>query len=179
VAEVEAEAEDLLDQLAAVSGDWDTPEDTIGPAPPRSLADTILSTLFPNLAKAYDRWQSGYYDVYPSAPGPIYDALADLLALGVGAIGKVQGALEKAIAAGDQGVAEAANAIARWLGKDVRVIVNKEGDYVFLSQNGTRKVRFDINDPSPHGSPHGHADEFIDGKWVRSEPIYPKDVPNN
>ncbi|MGO9118883.1 MAG: hypothetical protein ACLQPD_14900 [Desulfomonilaceae bacterium] len=36
------------------------------------------------------RWQTGYYNACPWAPGPIYDALADLLALGVGVIGTIQ-----------------------------------------------------------------------------------------
>ncbi|HTY24121.1 MAG TPA: hypothetical protein VMC85_13385 [Desulfomonilaceae bacterium] len=48
------------------------------------------------LTKAYDRWRTGYYDVYPRAPGPIYDALPDLMSLVAGGLVKIQSALAKA-----------------------------------------------------------------------------------
>jgi hypothetical protein len=54
---------------------------------------------------------------------------------------------------------------------------------VIESADGAKKVRFDINDPSPHNSPHGHVEEFKQVKnkmkpKYKSGPIYPKDVPH-
>lgn len=66
-----------------------------------------------------------------------------------------------------------------WLGKDARVITNKNGDKVFMSGDGTKRIRFDINNTSPHNNPHGHVEELANGKWVKSGPIYPTDVPHN
>ena len=66
-----------------------------------------------------------------------------------------------------------------WLGKDARVITNKNGDKVFISGDGTKRIRFDINNTSPHNNPHGHVEQLINGKWVKSGPTYPKDVPHN
>ena len=66
-----------------------------------------------------------------------------------------------------------------WLGKDARVITNKNGDKVFMSGDGTKRIRFDINNTSPHNNPHGHVEELVNGKWVKSGPIYPTDVPHN
>jgi len=48
-------------------------------------------------------------------------------------------------------------------------ITNKSGDKVFISSDGTRRIRFDINNTSPHNNPHGHVEEFINGKWVKSD----------
>jgi hypothetical protein len=73
----------------------------------------------------------------------------------------------------------AARAINRWLGNDVRVVTNPAGDTIFLSKDGLRRVRFDIKRPSPHNSPHTHVEEFVNGKWRKSGPIYPTDVPHN
>jgi hypothetical protein len=58
------------------------------------------------------------------------------------------------------------------------MIKNKAGDSVFLSKDGTRKVRFDLKHPAPHSNSHGHVEEFIKGKWNKSGPIYPIDVPH-
>ncbi|MDE7332098.1 MAG: hypothetical protein K2O16_07630 [Lachnospiraceae bacterium] len=66
-----------------------------------------------------------------------------------------------------------------WLGKDVRTITNKNGDKVFMSNDATKRLKFDINNTSPHNNPHGHVEEFVDGKWIKSGPIYPADVPHN
>lgn len=66
-----------------------------------------------------------------------------------------------------------------WLGKDAKVITNKNGDKVFISSDGTRRIRFDINNTSPHNNPHGHVEQLVNGKWVKSGPLYPKDVPHN
>jgi hypothetical protein len=64
-----------------------------------------------------------------------------------------------------------------WLGKDYRTITNGAGDNVFMSKDGLRKIRFDINKTSPHANPHTHVEEFVNGKWVKSGPLYPKDMP--
>lgn len=66
-----------------------------------------------------------------------------------------------------------------WLGKDARVITNKNRDKVFMSGDGTKRIRFDINNTSPHNNPHGHVEELVNGKWVKSGPIYPIDVLHN
>lgn len=75
-------------------------------------------------------------------------------------------------------VSTVAKAIKIWLGPGAKWIVNKAGDKVFMSKDGTKRVRFDIKNPSPHQSPHGHIEELINGKWVKSGQIYPKDVPH-
>lgn len=61
-----------------------------------------------------------------------------------------------------------------WLGKDAKVITNQSGDKVFLSGDGLRRIRFDINNYSPHEGVHAHIEEFINGVWVKSGPIFPK-----
>ena len=53
---------------------------------------------------------------------------------------------------------------------------NKAGDKVFINKAGTWRVRFDINNPSPHQNPHSHVEELTSGKWLKSGPIYPTDV---
>ena len=70
-----------------------------------------------------------------------------------------------------------AGKMAEWLGKDAKVITNPAGDKVFISANGTRRIRFDIHRPHPHQSPHAHVEILQDGKWVKSGPLYPTDVP--
>ncbi|MCK5228880.1 MAG: hypothetical protein KAR13_01360, partial [Desulfobulbaceae bacterium] len=72
-----------------------------------------------------------------------------------------------------------ADDIAGWLGKDAKVITNKAGDKIFLSKEGTKRFRFDIKNPHPHKSPHGHVEILKNGKWKKSGPIYPKDVPKH
>jgi hypothetical protein len=66
-----------------------------------------------------------------------------------------------------------------WLGDGAKLIKNKSGDTVIISEKGTKRVRFDINNPSPHNNPHGHVEELVNGKWDKSGPLYPKDVPHN
>jgi hypothetical protein len=76
------------------------PEATIGPPRPPGLSDRaryVLDIVCPGLTKAYDRWRTGYYDAYPSAPGPLYDALGDLMGLVAFGLTKVQAALAKAV----------------------------------------------------------------------------------
>jgi RHS repeat-associated protein len=64
-----------------------------------------------------------------------------------------------------------------WLGPDVRMITNGAGDKIFLSDDGLRRIRFDLRSPAPHASPHAHVEEFVNGRWVKSGPIFPTDVP--
>lgn len=64
-----------------------------------------------------------------------------------------------------------------WLGPNVRAITNRSGDKVFLSEDGLRRIRFDMRNPTPYSSPHAHVEEFVNGRWVKSGPIFPTDVP--
>jgi len=84
-------------------------------------------------------------------------------------------AADTTVAAGD--IASTASAMVDWLGPDARVIANGAGDKVFVSSDGTRRIRFDINNPYPHDRPHSHVQQLINGQWVKSGPIYPSDVP--
>ena len=79
----------------------------------------------------------------------------------------------------ENSVSEAKERIQSYLGKDYRVITNKNGDKVFISKDGKKRVRFDLNNPHPHNNPHAHAEELVNGKWEKSGPIYPNDVPKN
>ncbi len=87
---------------------------------------------------------------------------------------------------GIEGAGEAPNKVSdlakdmkSWLGEDAKVITNKAGDKIFLSKDGTKRIRFDINKPHPHNSPHGHIEELKNGEWVGNGQLYPKDVPQN
>ncbi len=76
------------------------PEATIGPPPPPGLSDrarSVLDFVFPGITKAYDRWRTGYYEAYPWAPGPLYDAQGDLMGLASLGLMKIQAALAKAV----------------------------------------------------------------------------------
>jgi hypothetical protein len=76
------------------------PEATIGPPKPPDLSDRaryVLDIVCPGLTKAYDRWRTGYYKAYPWAPGPLYDALPDLIGLVPVGLAKIQAALAKAV----------------------------------------------------------------------------------
>jgi len=83
----------------------------------------------------------------------------------------------------NQKITEVANNITNWLGDGTTVKTNKHGDKIFLSKDGTRRVRFDMKNPSPHNNPHGHTEQLINGKWKSIDPkidqIFPKDVPHN
>jgi RHS repeat-associated protein len=73
-------------------------------------------------------------------------------------------------------VSETARKIEYWLGPGARTIRNDAGDLVVVSRDGTRRVRFDVNRPYPHENPHAHVEELVNGRWVKSGPIFPKDV---
>jgi len=87
------------------------------------------------------------------------------------------------IARSPRNVNELAREIRNWLGDGTQVIRNRSGDTIFLSQDGLRKVRFDINNPSPHNSPHVHFEQMRNGRWRPVNPshaqIFPIDVPHN
>ena len=64
-----------------------------------------------------------------------------------------------------------------WLGNDARMITNSSGDRIFISKDGLRRVRFDINNPSPHQSSHGHVERLVNGSWQKSGPLFPINAP--
>jgi hypothetical protein len=65
-----------------------------------------------------------------------------------------------------------------FLGDSVRIITNESGDKIFLSEDGLRRVRFDINNPYPHINVHAHIEESINGKWTsHGGQLFPIDVP--
>ena len=68
--------------------------------------------------------------------------------------------------------------LSNWLGKGSKFVKNEAGDSVFLSTNASKRVRFDFLRPNPHSNPHMHIEEFINGKWNKSGPIYPFDIPH-
>ena len=71
------------------------------------------------------------------------------------------------------------NEAKQFLGQDAKVITNKSGDKVFLSNDGMRRIHFDINNPNPHFSPHANVEYKIGDKWVKSGPIFTYDVPQS
>jgi hypothetical protein len=73
-------------------------------------------------------------------------------------------------------VQDALGKIKEYVGKDADLKIKKSGDPVLLSKDGAKKVRFDINNPSPHENPHAHIEwKKNNGKWDTIR-IYPKDV---
>ena len=55
--------------------------------------------------------------------------------------------------------------IRKWLKDDYKTITNKSGDKLFISKDGNRKVRFDIE--NSHGDkPHIHFENKVNGEWV-------------
>ena len=64
-----------------------------------------------------------------------------------------------------------ARQIATWLNNDYKIISNKYGDKIFISKNGTRKVRFDIK--HSHGeNPHMHFEIKVKDEWVDATQIH-------
>ena len=91
--------------------------------------------------------------------------------------------LAAAKAAAAAKVAKTADKITDYLGPGAKAKINKAGDLVIESADGTRTVRFDINNPNPHRSPHLHVEEYKRVKnkkkpTYESGPLYPKDVPH-
>jgi RHS repeat-associated protein len=66
-----------------------------------------------------------------------------------------------------------------WLGPGARRRLGNHGEPFYISADGLRKMRVDFQYTSPHSSPHLHFEECVNGKRVKSGPIYPKDVPHN
>jgi hypothetical protein len=73
-------------------------------------------------------------------------------------------------------VNDVAGQVKEYLGENYRTIENKYGDNIFMSENGIRKIRFDIN--NSHGDlPHFHIENFRNGKWydaLDTHRFYPK-----
>ena len=69
----------------------------------------------------------------------------------------------------------AARKISEWLGPGARSMRNSWDDLIAISRDGTRRVRFDINHPHAHLSPHSHVEVLVNGKW-KSIRVYPPDV---
>lgn len=64
-----------------------------------------------------------------------------------------------------------------WLGDGYKALTNKSGDRIFISKDGQRKMRFDIE--NSHGDkPHIHLEAFKNGQWRDAvhdtHRIYPK-----
>jgi RHS repeat-associated protein len=72
--------------------------------------------------------------------------------------------------------------VTRFVGNDARAFLNDAGDLVIQSSDELREVRFDINRPHPHQSPHVHVVEYKRVKnrkvEVRNDRVYPSDVPH-
>jgi hypothetical protein len=81
-------------------------------------------------------------------------------------------ARDRAVAAETAGtvdrVGSAVSKASEWLGPDARAITNGAGDKIFLSKDGLRRIRTDINRhrPYPHQSPHAHVEELVNDSWV-------------
>ena len=76
------------------------------------------------------------------------------------------------------GTNKVANDAKEWLGDDAQMVTNKSGDKIFLSGDGNRRIRFDINNPSPHENMHAHIEYFNGNRWKKSGPIFPKGLPH-
>jgi hypothetical protein len=71
--------------------------------------------------------------------------------------------------------------IVKYVGEDAVGQLNKHGDLILESKDGLRQVRFDVNHPQPHRSPHAHVVEYRNTKngkeRIYNERVYPRDVP--
>jgi RHS repeat-associated protein len=58
-----------------------------------------------------------------------------------------------------------ADDLIEWIGKDGRVFRNQKNDLIMLSNDGKRKVRFEVDNPGPDG-PHMHIEHLNEhGNW--------------
>jgi RHS repeat-associated protein len=92
-----------------------------------------------------------------------------------GAAAAATGVSAAAAGGNSQGVRDTAQAIKDWLGPGAQAFRNKAGDLITMSRDGLRKVRFDINNPSPHANPHTHVEVLQNGEWVGTR-IFPPGV---
>ena len=76
-----------------------------------------------------------------------------------------------------KGVEDAVQKAKQWLGDLGKHFENDAGDHGFMNKAGTKKILFDIKNPSPHENPHAHLEELTNGKWKGVGQIYPRDVP--
>ncbi len=85
---------------------------------------------------------------------------------------------KKGIINGASKIPNIAKKVMKWLGEDAIGRTNKAEDIYFLSQDKLRKMRFDFNKTYPHINKHIHLEYKLNGKWIKSGPIYPKNVPH-
>ena len=86
--------------------------------------------------------------------------------------------LTKEVSYIDSKIKEIAAHASDWLRANSKMIKNKSGDIIIISEDGMRRIRFDIYNPFPHKNPHGHVEKLVDGSWIKSGPIYPIDLPH-
>jgi hypothetical protein len=58
------------------------------------------------------------------------------------------------------------------------MIINPKGDPIFLSKDKTRKVRFDLTEPSYGDKPHMHLEVKVNNDWkdaTNQHRIYPRE----
>lgn len=74
-------------------------------------------------------------------------------------------------------IAKLEEQISKWLGEETKLIRNKAGDPVFISKDGTRRIRFDFL--NTHGDKtHMHIEQKIENRWkdaTSTHRIYPLD----
>ncbi|MER2519741.1 MAG: phage portal protein [Bdellovibrionales bacterium] len=113
------------------------------------------------------------YGIHDPPINPVYPvevlltSLASLTAGGVSAVARtLLGSLARE--AVDDKIGNAAQAIEDFFGgKPDRTFRNDAGDLIMMK--GDKKIRFDINNYSPHDEPHFHIQELnSEGKWVSS-----------
>lgn len=61
-------------------------------------------------------------------------------------------------------VNDAAALARQFLGSGYKVITNKVGDTILMSEDGLRKIRFDFINTSGD-LPHVHIEKLVKGKW--------------
>ncbi len=135
------------------------------------LADATVAS-WTDLMRERDRAVLYRFDISCKGAEPWYGVEKAIVFGGVG--GKAIGA--GAAKRGGGSIDDLVSNIAEWLGPGSRAIKNDAGDLIMVSANGTKRLRFDINRPYPHGSPHSHVEELVNGTWKKSGPIFPKDV---
>lgn len=142
-----------------------------------SLSAAASTTPAANAAYRYDRAAQSAQSAQASAPQVTGRLGAPSATDGAQRSERVRVGAFLAAKSGSELVEQTAKDIRTWVGQDARLIRNEAGDTILVSKNGTRRVRFDVHRPYPHQSPHAHVEELVNGKWKKSGPIYPVDVP--